>query len=65
VFEDRLETYLEEQSPGFMTLVDEARRAESGEARDKPDWYLEAAKRSPHEVPALISDILSRVSALS
>ena len=65
VFEDRLETYLEEQSPGFMALVDEARSEDSGEARDKPDWYLEAAKRSPHEVPALISDILSRVSALA
>lgn len=65
VFEDRLETYLEEQSPGFMALVDEARREDSGEARDKPEWYLEAAKRSPHEVPALIDDILSRVSALA
>jgi putative ATP-dependent endonuclease of the OLD family len=65
VFEDRLETYLEEQSPGFIALIEEARSEDGGEARDKPEWYLEAAKRSPHEVPSLINDILSKVSALA
>jgi putative ATP-dependent endonuclease of OLD family len=64
VFEDRLETYLEGESPGFLALVDEARSEDGGEARDKPEWYLEAAKRSSHEIPLLMSAILSKVSAL-
>jgi hypothetical protein len=37
-------------------LVEEARSENGGEARDKREWYFEAAKRSPHEVPSLISD---------
>lgn len=65
VFEDRLETYLEECSPGFMALVDEARHEDAGGARDKPEWYLEAARKSPHEVPLLIREILMGVCALT